>query len=60
MMQMDDDHILKAPLDLCPHVKELVEHDDAGWIRLMGIGNHSYTANLRQQYTRMPRVRNRR
>jgi hypothetical protein len=50
MLQMDDDHILKAALDLCPHVRELLENDDAGWIRLMGIENHSYTANLRRQY----------
>jgi glycosyltransferase involved in cell wall biosynthesis len=50
MMQMDDDHILRAPLELCPHVNELMENDDAGWIRLMGIEDHSYTANLRGRY----------
>lgn len=50
IMQMDDDHILNAPLDLCPHARELMEHDDAGWIRLMGIGGHGYTASLRGQY----------
>ena len=47
MIQMDDDHILKAVLELCPHVNDLMGDDDAGWIRLMGIEDHSYTADLR-------------
>jgi glycosyltransferase involved in cell wall biosynthesis len=50
MIQMDDDHILQAPLDLCPHVTELTTSDDAGWIRLMRIRDHHYSADLRGQY----------
>jgi len=50
MLQMDDDHILNKPLYLDKHVKHLCDNDNAGWIRLMGIGAHTYRAVLRGIY----------
>jgi len=50
LFQLDDDHHLLEPLNLDKHVRQLIENDDAGWIRLMGIGGHSYQASLRGTY----------
>lgn len=50
IFQLDDDHHLVKPMDLDPHVRQLMEHEDAGWIRLMGIGSHHYTATLEGDY----------
>ena len=44
--QMDDDHVLKVPLDLNQHVEKLLTDEDVGWIRLMNIGGHKYEATL--------------
>ena len=52
-LQLDDDHILQEKLDLDRHVKFLLENPEAGWIRLMGIANHDYTADLRGNYWRV-------
>lgn len=49
LLQMDDDHWLIKPIDLVPHVIQLMD-DGAGWIRLMGIGSHHYTATLEGNY----------
>jgi glycosyltransferase involved in cell wall biosynthesis len=62
VIQMDDDHHLVSPLNITPHVKHLTgkstplpgcksfSSEAAGWIRLMGVGFHSYTATLRGMY----------
>lgn len=50
ILQLDDDHLLTHHLDLKPHARELLDHPAAGWVRLMGIGSHHYTATLRDQY----------
>jgi len=50
MMQMDDDHHLHQDIDLKPHVKKLLEDEEASWIRLMGTAFHSFTATLRGKY----------
>lgn len=50
LFQMDDDHILKAPINLTPHVTEMLTYSEAAWVRLMGIGSHNYDARLRHQY----------
>lgn len=50
ILQLDDDHILKRDLNLKQHAEYLLEHTDAGWIRLMGIGAHNYTARLQGVY----------
>ena len=50
IIQMDDDHILMKSLQICEHVSELVANPAAGWIRLMGIGYHPFTADLVGHY----------
>jgi len=50
LFQMDDDHHLVKPMDLDPHMVQLMDHEDAGWIRLMGISHHHYTATLKGHY----------
>jgi len=53
LIQMDDDHILKGPLDLSCHINKLMEDATAGWIRLMGVGAHKLTADLDETYWRV-------
>lgn len=48
--QMDDDHMLIDDLDLTPHAKKLYEDPTAGWIRLMGVAGHKYSAMLDGSY----------
>lgn len=50
IINMDDDHWLMKPLDLDPHVKHLLEDEQAGWIRFYGIGHHDYVGELRGRY----------
>lgn len=50
LFQLDDDHHLLEPLNLDRHVRQLIENDNAGWIRLMGIGGHTYQATLHGTY----------
>lgn len=50
IMNMDDDHWLEKPLDITPHVKHLMEDEEAGWIRFYGIGHHNYVGDLRGRY----------
>lgn len=50
LMQMDDDHWLKAGLDLNQHAMELMRHGPVAWIRLMGVSGHHYTARLQERY----------
>lgn len=50
MFQLDDDHHLVQPLWLDPHVVELLDNDNIGWIRLMGVSHHHYTATLEGHY----------
>lgn len=50
LFQLDDDHILTRDLDLDKHVRELMTHPQAGWVRLMGVGGHKYRAELRESY----------
>ena len=53
VLQLDDDHWLKQPLNLTPHVEKLRDDTSAGWIRLMGIGAHNYRAHLEGSYWRV-------
>ncbi len=50
MMQMDDDHWLIQPMALDRHIARLRDDTRAGWIRLMGIAAHEYTADLIDDY----------
>lgn len=50
IMLMDDDHWLEKPLDISPHVKQLMECPEAGWIRLYGIGHHNLVGDLNGRY----------
>lgn len=50
LFQMDDDHILVRKLDLAPHVYRLMSDPKSGWVRLMWIGGHKYTATLDGAY----------
>jgi len=50
LFQMDDDHILLKPMYLNPHCNKLASDESAGWIRLMGVGAHKYTADLEGSY----------
>ena len=50
LLQMDDDHHLMGILNLDPHVRQLLRNEKAGWIRLMGVANHSYQASLEGEY----------
>lgn len=52
-LQMDDDHWLTGDLDLTPHARKLREDRTAGWIRLMQIAGHKYTATLDGKYWRI-------
>lgn len=47
VMMMDDDHVLTQPLSLDSHAKLLMECDQAGWVRLYGIGHHAYVGELK-------------
>lgn len=49
-MQMDDDHWLMEPMDINNFIKDLDRLEDAGWIRLMGIGAHDLRATLKGVY----------
>lgn len=53
LFQMDDDHHLHAPLYLTPHADRLLTVDEDGWIRLMQVGSHHYTATLEGRYWRV-------
>jgi len=51
LFQMDDDHILIRKMSLAQHVERLVsDQPRSGWIRLMWIGGHKYTATLDGAY----------
>ena len=53
VMQMDDDHHLRKPLDLTTHAAHLRTNAQAGAVRLMGVGGHRYTASLEGDYWRL-------
>lgn len=53
LMSLDDDHILKEPINLKQHVKELLTNPKAGWIRLYWCQGHEYTASLEENYWRI-------
>lgn len=46
VLQIDDDFWLSGPLDLDRHVETLLNETGAGWIRLMDIVGHNYSARL--------------
>ena len=49
LFQLDDDHILNEQIDLTPHIAAL-NRGDIGWVRLMGVDAHNYTATLKDGY----------
>ena len=52
-LQMDDDHILQEELSLEPHIYAMNEDSEIGWIRLWGVDDHRYTADLWHGYWRV-------
>jgi glycosyltransferase involved in cell wall biosynthesis len=50
LLQLDDDHHLKEDLDLNEHARFLVDFEQAGWIRLMGVSYHNFDASLKGMY----------
>lgn len=53
IMQMDDDHQLKAIINMDEHVQYLEDNETCGWIRLYGVGFHKYIARLDGHYWRI-------
>lgn len=53
LLQMDDDHWLKDPLDLDPHIAVLRSDSPVKWIRLMGVAFHQFDARLIGNYWRV-------
>jgi glycosyltransferase involved in cell wall biosynthesis len=52
-LQMDDDHILKKEFSLESHIEAMNKDSEIGWVRLWGVDDHRYTANLWQGYWRV-------
>ncbi len=54
ILQMDDDHWLRDPLDVDDHIKVLRDPlNPVKWIRLMGVAAHSFDARLVGSYWRV-------
>jgi glycosyltransferase involved in cell wall biosynthesis len=48
-VQLQDDMVPKAPMNMDRHVQKLMRDETAGYIRLWGIGGHRYVATLQDQ-----------
>lgn len=46
LLGLDDDHHLLGPLDMTPHAEALLADERIGYVRLMGVGGHRYSAFL--------------
>lgn len=54
LLQMDDDHWLRDPLDVDDHIRVLRDPDNpVKWIRLMGVAYHNLDAKLVGNYWRV-------
>jgi len=53
IFQTCEDINLLQPLYLDAHARKLMEDETAGWVRLMWIGSHDYTARLEGAYWRV-------
>lgn len=53
LLQMDDDHWLREPLDVDDHIRILRGDSPIKWIRLMGVAYHSLNAKLVGNYWRV-------
>lgn len=54
VLQMDDDHWLREPLDVDDHIRVLRDiNNPVKWIRLMGVAAHNFDAKLVGSYWRV-------